>query len=315
MQFNPLKFLFLFSILVALCTTFGFFGKLWWVLDLTSHFRVQYFFFLATTTFVFFIGKHYRKAYFSFFFALVNVSCIIPLYIGIRPVPMDAHESFRTLTINLSVENNKNTSYELVRSFIQKQKPDFLLLSEYDQIWRRELKEVLSHFSYSLISNQKSYFGIGLFSRLPFKKGSIKYIGKTNKPSVVAEYSLGGKLFTLVGTHLMSPRNQAYARERNMQLEGLEKFLNTVEGPKMLIGDLNITSWSPHFSKLIQATHLRDTRKGRGVHPTWPRQFPFFLIPLDHCLVSNEIFVVDRKIGNEIESDHYPITVDFSFMS
>lgn len=37
---------------------------------------------------------------------------------------------------------------------------------------------------------------------------------------------------------------------------------------------------------------------------------PFMLIPIDHCLVSNDIIILDRRIGSNVGSDHYPIYIE-----
>jgi endonuclease/exonuclease/phosphatase (EEP) superfamily protein YafD len=34
-------------------------------------------------------------------------------------------------------------------------------------------------------------------------------------------------------------------------------------------------------------------------------------VPIDHCLVSPEITILDRRLGPAVGSDHYPLIVDF----
>jgi len=38
-------------------------------------------------------------------------------------------------------------------------------------------------------------------------------------------------------------------------------------------------------------------------------------IPLDNCLVSEEVAVAGRRVGPDIGSDHLPLVVDFALAS
>lgn len=76
------------------------------------------------------------------------------------------------------------------------------------------------------------------------------------------------------------------------------------------MGDFNMTPWSPKFRQLVADSHLRDTVRGFGLQPTWPAGAPQFWIPIDHVLVSPDILVVDRRVGPDLGSDHYPVIVD-----
>jgi hypothetical protein len=64
----------------------------------------------------------------------------------------------------------------------------------------------------------------------------------------------------------------------------------------ILLGDLNVTPWSPHFRQLLQQTGL-------------PAQVPPLRIPLDHCLVSPAFQVIERRVGPRLGSDHLPLIV------
>ena len=154
-------------------------------------------------------------------------------------------------------------------------------------------------------------FGIALYSRHPFYSAKTIAIGEAGVPTVVAELDLPRHRLLLVGTHPVPPGGAALSAYRNDQLRKLGEFLRGVEGPVLLLGDLNVTPWSVHFRRFAQAAGLRRASQGRGPQLTWPA-LPWPLsIPLDHALHRPEVCIVAKRIGNGVRSDHYPVIVDF----
>ena len=82
----------------------------------------------------------------------------------------------------------------------------------------------------------------------------------------------------------------------------------------IIAGDLNITRWSPWFEVLTGAGGLRDGQEGFGLQTTWPsRMGRWFGIAIDHTLVSSSIRVVNRTVGPNLGSDHYPVVTTVEF--
>ena len=58
---------------------------------------------------------------------------------------------------------------------------------------------------------------------------------------------------------------------------------------------------------------LRDSGRWRGWAPTWNPGISWLRLPIDHCLLSDEIGVARRAIGPEIGSDHRGLEVEVFF--
>jgi endonuclease/exonuclease/phosphatase (EEP) superfamily protein YafD len=99
-------------------------------------------------------------------------------------------------------------------------------------------------------------------------------------------------------------------RARNDQLRALAHLAAGLEPPKVLIGDFNLSPWSPFFPPLLKQAGLVNARDGFGILPTWPTFFVPAMIPLDHCLVSPEARVTNIETGPDIGSDHLPLIID-----
>ena len=300
--------IFIATVSVCLLSLMGFGGHFWWIFDITSHFRVQYCVILAIFTLLFLGGRKYWQTAFTGIFALLNFSLIVPLSFGGTMV-VPEKISVRALKINL---RDDNTAYGKVQRLIRETASDVLILEEYDKVWREQLEGVLSDYPFSTVSSRNDGWGIGLFSRVPLQKAEVGLIGASLIPFVKGSIVVEGQPVTILGSHIQAPTTNVLAKIRNIQLVELSEIVQKIKEPVMLLGDLNISLWSPHFKDFIETTGLKDTRRGLGLRPTWPTHFPPLLIPIDHCLTSLEVTLHSLKLGPDIGSDHYPIIVDFS---
>jgi endonuclease/exonuclease/phosphatase (EEP) superfamily protein YafD len=295
-------------------TAVGFFGRHWWVFELASHFPLQYLAILITSGLIYLYLGNFRTAIIAGAFALANLYLIVPFNTEVHAkAPSTYRESrkFRALLINV---NNGNHDYEKVRKYIRTAQPDFIVLLELNEAWMEELRPIKAAYPYEKSMALES-FGIGLFSHIPFENATIKTIERVGLPSVIAQFYVDKQHFTLVGTHPYPPVSQTKAKIRNQQIAALGQLISSQQGTTIVLGDLNITPWSPFFRDFLAKTGMRDSRVGFGLQPSWPVRFPPFWIPIDHCLVSPNVIVHNRTIGPDIGSDHYPVVVDFSVTS
>ena len=206
--------------------------------------------------------------------------------------------------------SNENTAALLER--VESEAPDILALQEIDDRWVNELRELNSRYPYSKVIPRGDNFGIGLWSRFPLAAVEELILSEAEVPSIYAQIEISGQTVSILTTHPVPPANKAGFDERNAQLSALGSLIRQSSIPTILLGDLNVTMWSPYYAKLIRDSGLVNTRKGFGVLPTWPTQIPVLKIPLDHCLVSPTITVQRIRTGKTVGSDHLPLIVDLA---
>ena len=310
---------------VTMLTIFGFLGQYWWVFDLVSHFRLQYFIVLVVLVVFFVKEKKWKSTGVGLFFGVANFILISP-YIGtISSVTEEGQPKIRILSMNLS---HTNSSYKKAILLIRKTQPSVLVLQELSNSWENGLGEALVQFPYSvkilentmdgvdsmlpnfLIPKEKLF--IGLYSHLSFERIMIDRPDDFPVSYIRGSFKFKENIFTLFGVHLTSPVGKYRTDLRNKQLASLAEEIQKNNQPTVVVGDFNITPWSSYFEKFIQKTRLRDTRKGIGVYPTWLAQFPPLAIPIDHGLTSNGIKFGSFSLGSSFGSDHLPIILDFS---
>ena len=181
---------------------------------------------------------------------------------------------------------------------------------EVDERWESALEVLRSDFSYSVIRARSDNFGIALYSRRPITSHRVEHLDDSRVPTIVATIDLDGRSLSVVGTHPLPPMGRRRSELRDHHLQAIGKLITRLPSPVIVLGDLNTTSWSPHFRDLLGRTGLRDSRRGFGVQPTWPVEPWVLRIPIDHALVSKELAVKQRYVGPDIGSDHFPIVVE-----
>lgn len=299
------------GLVVALSSLLGFFGPLWWLFDLFSHFRVQYL--LTSLLLIPVLASAGRWTWVGLLtaFAVVNLGTIAPFYPGM-PSAQATPPTYRALLINVEAENDRHGA---VRDHIARENPDVLVLLETTQAWLEALEPLHDRYPYRVQQPGEGHFGIALFSRFPLHDPQVIAIGNHDSPTIRARVHLHGRRLTLVATHPFPPIGARQSRTRNQQLAALPRLMTHRSTPVLLLGDLNVSPWSSHFRRLLEESGLHDSSAGRGLYPTWPVHMPLFLIPIDHILHSEELMVLRKRTGPSVGSDHYPVAVDFAFSS
>jgi len=304
---NPWGLLTSAGVIACLATCCGFLGRFHWFLDLFSHFRVQYLIGLLVLGIIFLIGSFRKTAAIMLLFACVNLALVLPLYFSEDPSQEGSAPCLRVMLINV---NTRLGDPDRVRNAISGAAPDILILEEISSRWMAALTWLTNTHPYALSEPRDDNFGIGLFSRLPMTDAEVVYIGAAEVPSIVVTITTPETNLQVIATHPVPPIGREYSALRDDQLNMLPDYVNPTL-PVLLVGDLNATPWSFPFRQLLDHTGLRDSAKGHGVQPTWPNNNFFLRVPIDHCLHSSEIIVTDRRIGEDVSSDHYPLIVDF----
>ncbi|MSR57746.1 MAG: hypothetical protein EXS05_08740 [Planctomycetaceae bacterium] len=296
---------------VGLAAVSGFAARWWWGFELASHFRGQYFWgLLVGTALLFYFRRWYLAAVGAGLLAL-HVVVLSPLYLPTEARPAGSAR-LRVLSLNVLVSN---TDYARTVDFVREADPDIAVFLEVTPPWGRELTALDDGWPYSFTHADAGFFGVAIYSRLPLDERRLEQLSQAC-PAIVARVTLGGQPVTIFGVHPNRPMLGAGAVMRDRQLKVLADLVDAEPGAKIVVGDMNVTSWSPGFTDFLARSGLRDSRLGLGIQPSWPSMFPALLrIPIDHCLVSPEVEVVARRVGPSLGSDHLPVIADLAIGS
>jgi len=295
------------GIYLAIATGLGFLGGLFWVFDLFSHFRVQYFQLFLVLIGISIYRRQNRRMIAFLLLACLNYAFVLPFYFGKPPVATE--QPVRAMLMNLNAANGNTKE---VLSAIQRADPDLLVLEEVTLKWAEELNLLNTTYPYRVEKPQSDCFGIMLLSKYPLSRSRVVSPGSAGVPSIVADVHLPQGDVSLIGTHPLPPFNGEYSNHRNNQLAALPELVLEQKNPVLLIGDLNASPWSVHFVRLLKDSGLKNSMDHFGFQPSWPVNNRFMRIPIDQILHSPEIVVHRRSVGSDVGSDHLPVIVDFT---
>lgn len=291
---------------IAAASLLGFLGSLWWVFELCSHFRVFYAMALACCAGLLLWHRRYRLSACAACLALLQCAFLLPFYMAPETVPVGS-PTLRVFAANMGM--GEIDAWKAADA-IKDADPDLIVLMERPD-GLRGLEGLLGRdYSLSAVRVGRNRNQIGLFTRISLK-ANIVSVTRHRTPVIVARTQLGDESIRLIAVHARSPINSEQASRRNAELMATADMAAESGDPAVVVGDLNITAWSPVFTEMIERGQLRDGRRGFGIKGTWPSQFPL-RIPIDQCLVHGRAVVKSFHLGPHIGSDHLPVIVDIA---
>lgn len=286
----------------------GLAGGLHWVFDLCSHFRWQYLA-VCVVAVIWAAWKRHRLVLLVSGATLLLNGWMIGQMAWNPEVSREGVAGdfkLRVLSMNVLTSNHDSRS---VKREIEASEAEVVFLMEVNHRWTAALSELRALYPHHVALPREDNFGVALFSKIPWTRQEILWLGQAHVPSIEIELSHQGRPLTIIGTHPLPPVGGTYSRARNEQLESLAEHVMEAGTPVLVVGDLNATPWSAGMRLLMSTGHLRFRSLYPPWAPTW-RVGSVFAIPIDHALCTPPLVITDRTIGPDVGSDHRPLLVD-----
>jgi len=299
---------------LLLAWLFSFFGQQFFVAELLSNFRFQFFGLFAISLLLTWPARAKWLLFTCLFFAVVwsgweTTQLFLP-----AKQPTAGTTKVRLMSFNALATN---VEFDLTVAEIREHDPDIVAIIEYASMWHVALDALNKSHPHQHRDPRWHGYGIAIFSKLPLESAKSIPLTKDaiDNPAAYVSFNVDGQQVRLMAVHVMSPINRYRLELRNRQFEEIADQIKADSSPAILVGDMNCTPSSRYLANLINEANLRDSRKGFGIQPTWPTFAAPMAVPIDHVLVSDTIHIHNRFVGDAGESDHWPVIVDFSIGS
>lgn len=297
------------AVVALLFSAAAWFGSLAYYLEMTTHFRLHYLLLSVLCTVIFVWAGRWNWVALSLTAAALNLPALLPAYMPAAHAA-DTRASLRIVMANV---NSENGQYADFISWVGQRKPDMIIVIEATPEWAKVLAPLDAYYPHKVSLPRRDPFGLLVFSKVAFEKQQVLGFGDGQHPSLFLRVKKDGRELGIVATHPVPPVDSELFALRNRELDSAAEVVARIKGARILIGDLNISQWSPYFTAMRERGGLRDGRDGIGILPTWPAMLPGLMIPIDHLLVSSEVEVKELAVGDDIGSDHLPLFAEVAF--
>jgi len=252
----------------------GFWGDVNWVADLCSQLRVQWAIGLSVLVLLFALARRWLWMLVCLIVFVINGIPIWPYVAGyVYPesshgvVANDSSGGLRLMSLNLLT---RNRNWDGVIKSVQDASPDFLILMEVDSVWQQICEaELAEDYPHSVFESREDNFGIAFFSKVPWSQLEVLKSEALQLPSIdVTIAGVAPKPLRIIATHPIPPMDQRRWKARNQQLQTVAQRFDATTS-NLMVGDFNLTPWSPNFKKFVEASKLRDASQPFGITPTW----------------------------------------------
>lgn len=191
-------------------------------------------------------------------------------------------------------------------------RPQLVLVEEASPLVLSQLAPLYVIYPHRLARAEFGPYGVALFSNLPILGDESRRLPNDRNHYLRLRLRLpqSGASLTLIEVHAVWPLGTQVALKRNAELGFVADLAAQAAGsPTILVGDFNVTPYSPHFRALERDSGLSSNLRARWPVGTWPSWLPAWAaISIDHLLVSPQIQVLERRVGPSFGSDHYAVT-------
>ena len=226
---------------------------------------------------------------------------------------LDAERAVSLMMWNVYQYNRNAASFLKLSAQVD---ADVILLSETDEWWQAQLKEIEALYPYRVHIPLDNTYGMLLYSKLEIEQQRVVFLVEEGIPSIHAFLKLrSGQKVRLFCIHPTPPVPQENPRstERDKELLMIANLARDSKLPVIVCGDLNDVAWSYTTLLFQKMSGLLDPRRGRGFFNTFHAQIPFLRFPLDHVFCSTDFTLVKMARLKNCGSDHFPMYIKLQY--
>jgi len=294
-----------------------------WLLEINRNLWFYYLAFHLFSLFLLFIVRGYQRAKTTMLqvcllagMSLYYASHILPFYFPPeerRPKEAAALETIGEtepitfLYVNVLTENKQ---WHKVRELIRRTSPDVIVFLEISDAWTSSL-DLRKLYPSVIEIPRRDNFGIGLYSRFPFKGEPVTHLGDLLPPVIVQDLEVGGSPLTIAAFHAMPPLGSGLLELNKLTFRRFAALLREKKGDLIVAGDFTATPFSPYYKSFMYHVDLFDARHGFGLSKSWSGWGSWLQLTIDHVMYRGNLRVSDFKTLPDVGSDHYPLLVRF----
>lgn len=312
------------SLLLVLAYVLSLGAAFYWFFDLFRHFIGQY----AILAVLLGAAAALRKLRGTAFLMLaLLVFCGAEIYSHLDYAPATVSKALHKSALLKVIVYNRHhslTAHADMVAFIKAEEPDIFFILEANSTHAEALEDDLGTlYPHRILEpNDRSAFGMVAAGKTPFTAQARLESPPDDQTRVIRNFLLsatiamtGAQEVTFYAMHPPPPTNAFLFAQRNAELSYVSKLISERHAKQdnvVLLGDWNVTPYSPFFSRLLADTGLKNQVTTLYFLPSWPSILPPLLqIPIDHVLFKGGMELIEKRRGPSMGSDHHAIVATF----
>jgi endonuclease/exonuclease/phosphatase (EEP) superfamily protein YafD len=206
-----------------------------------------------------------------------------------------------------------NEDVAAISVMLRESAADVVVLMEVPTPRAEEIFAHLPEYAHRHVEGGGIINGSLIYSKWPILQRESIPLGKDDVRAAFAAINVRGRTLNLFATHLHWPTIPALQQRRDAELRDLAREAKACRSGCVIVGDLNISTWTRQFRDFISTSGMQDCARGHGLLPTWPAQlWKPLRIRIDHCVAGNDVHVIRSATGGAAGSDHLPTISDLA---
>lgn len=133
------------------------------------------------------------------------------------------------------------------------------------------------------------------------------------RPALRMTLDVRGVALTVFALHTHPPAAGWSLQARNETLDWVADSLDGLQGDALVVGDLNLSAFSPRFRRFVRASGLDCESPWTCAIASWPSWLPPAATPIDHVLARGDLVVENLRRGERTGSDHWPVVAEVGY--
>jgi endonuclease/exonuclease/phosphatase (EEP) superfamily protein YafD len=288
---------------LGLATVLAFAAPLGWPFELFTHFRAQYAVAAAALAVLLLLVRRPGAAAVAGVLAALHALPALQRALADDPAAACGGAAFTVATANLQYSNHDTGRF---LDWLAANPADLVVLQEVTGAWAEALSGVPDYPQREFLVRDDAY-GIGVMSRWPLRSIEPRDFAGDGLPSLAGSLVIDGQPVRFLALHTRWPILPGLAASRDRSLDAAAELVRAGNGPAAVLGDLNLTAYSPVFARFLETAGLRDAMGEPRWAPTWTAGFWPLALRIDHVLVTPDLCVEHVEVGPSIGSDHRPV--------
>ncbi len=276
-------------------------GHLWVGFDVFSQFFMQFLLLTAAMALAFAFPRLKGLAGATLFVVMVVAYALWPQIqlSNTETAPPPGTQRLKVASFNSYFFNQQS---QKIADAILALDPDVITLVEFSEHKQTMLDGLRKQYPFQENCFADTDCDAAILSKYPLFNASSK---GTWAGAPIIQASLGPQFggLTIIGIHTT---RFPHSRAQFTQIKQVIKYLETIPGRIVLMGDFNATPFSRVTQTIVDSLGIkRLTNK-----PTWPATYGFPQLAIDHIFASADIAPLTSEIiGNNGGSDHFPVAI------